>query len=97
METPVIAALLIHVIWLARSYKHVKPMIEKWVRTTSAISSLILTTALFCLIYIQVSELVRRNIYFGADSASRQVVSVISSPDNSICYVEMRSLDDKGK
>jgi len=97
MAIPVLAALLIHVIWLTRAYRHVKPLIMSRVRTGAAIASWVITTALLCLIQDAVSKLAPPNFYFGADSASRQVVSVISSPDNSVCYAEIRSLDDSGK
>jgi hypothetical protein len=96
MAIPVLAALLIHIIWLSRTYKHANLVIMSRVRAGAAIGSWIITTALFCLIHNVVSDLAARNIYLGGDSAGRQVVSVISSPDNSICYVEMRDLDASG-
>ncbi|WP_426237433.1 hypothetical protein [Pseudomonas sp. TWP3-2] len=97
MAIPVIAALLLHVVWLARSYQHANPAIMKWMRTTCAVSSLILTTALFCLVDQRVSSLASANFYFCAGSGARQVVSVTSSPDNSICYAEISNLDDNAK
>lgn len=97
MAIPVIAALLLHVIWLARGYEHAKPGVMKWVRTLAAFTSLALTTALFCLIYNNVSQLAQRNIYFEVGSVGRQASPVTSSPDNSICYTESSNLDDNGK
>ena len=97
MAIPVIAALLIHVIWLARAYQHARPEVMQWVRTGSAVTSLILTTVLFCLIYIRVSDLASQNFYLRSDSGARQVMAVTSSPDNSICYAVISNLDDNGK
>lgn len=97
MAIPVIAALLLHVIWLARSYQHAEAGTMKRVRTLAGISSLILTTTLFCLIYNSVSHLAPQNIYFGVGSVSGQATHVTSSPDNSICYTETSNLDDNGK
>ncbi|QIB09034.1 hypothetical protein GZ982_30275 (plasmid) [Pseudomonas fluorescens] len=94
MEIPVIAALLLHVIWLARSYQHAKPEMMQRVRTASALSSLILTTWLFCLIYSRVSDLADLNFKFSAQPGGREVVRVISSPDNSVCYAEIGTFDD---
>ena len=97
MAIPVIAAVLLHVIWLAHSYQHAKAGVKKWVRTVAAFTSLALTTTLFCLIYNSVSQLAPRNIYFGLGSATGQATPVTSSPDNSICYTETGNLDDNGK
>lgn len=97
MAIPVIAAVLLHVIWLANSYQHAKPGVRKWVRTLAALSSLVLTIALFCLINNSVSQLAPRNIYFGVGSVAGQPWNVTSSPDNSICYTESSNLDDNGK
>ena len=97
MAIPVIAALLLHVIWLAHSYQHATPAVMKWVRTVAAFTSLALTTALFCLIYNSAIQLASRNIYFGLGSASGQATPVTSSADNSICYTESSNLDDNGK
>lgn len=97
MAIPVIAALLLHVIWLARRYQHATPGVMKRVRTLAAVTSLTLTTVLFCLIYNNVSKLAQRNIYFGVSSVSGQATAVTPFPDNSICYTETRNLDDNGK
>lgn len=97
MAIAVLTALLFHIIWLSRAYQHVNPVIMSRVRTGAAIGSWVITTILFCLIQNAVSQLAPLNLYLGGYSASRQAVSVISSPDNSICYVEIRSLDDSGK
>ncbi|WP_146041268.1 hypothetical protein [Pseudomonas sp. MPR-ANC1] len=97
MAIPVIAALLLHVIWLARRYQHATPSVMKRVRTLAAVTSLTLTTVLFCLIQNNVSQLAHRNIYFQVGSASGQATPVTSSPDNSICYTESSNLDDNGK
>lgn len=97
MAIPVIAGLLLHVIWLANCYQHATPDVMKRVRTIAALFSLTLTVTLFCLIYNNVSKLAPLNIYFAVGSVAEQVPPVISSLDNSICYTESSNLDDNGK
>lgn len=92
MTIAVLSALLIHIIWLARAYKNTNVRIMARVRAGAAISSWIITTALFCLIQATLPK-----IYFSTDSGGRQVVRVISSPDNSIRYAESTNLDQSGK
>jgi hypothetical protein len=65
MAIPVLAALLLHVIWLARAYRHVNPAIMSRVRTGAAIGSWAITTILFCLIQNAVSEFAPPDFYLG--------------------------------
>lgn len=50
MAIAIISALLIHVVWLVKSYTHTSPEAARKVRTAAAFTSLALTIALFILI-----------------------------------------------
>lgn len=97
MAIAVLAALLIHIVWVARSYVHADARVKSRVRAVAAIGSLITTTALFCLIQNTLQTTVLPRFYLGSDSATRQVVSVVTSPDNSVCYAETKALDGNAK
>jgi len=55
MAIAIISALLIHVVWLVRSYTHTSPEAARKVRTAAAFMSLALTVALFILIQREIA------------------------------------------
>lgn len=93
MDIAVLSALLIHVVWLTRAYTHSDPAIAKRVRTCGAVASWAITTVLFCL----VQEAASAKFNFGSDSGSRQVIRLVTSPENSICYAEIQAVGDATK
>lgn len=57
MAIAVIAALLIHVVWVVRGYTHTQPETARKVRTVAAFGSLVLTIALFLLVQQELAPL----------------------------------------
>lgn len=95
MAIAVLSALLIHIVWLARAYTHTDPANTRRVRAAAAGASLVVTAVLFCLIQSALTDILK--IKFDSASGTRQVIKVIASPDNSICYAEIQALDDMAK
>ncbi|MFJ3685593.1 hypothetical protein [Pseudomonas sp. NPDC090208] len=91
MAISLIAATLIHIIWLSRAYQHINPEIQKRVRAASAAICWVLTCALFVLVQQALQDRAFPENYLPGSSASGQVIRVIASPDNSVCYAEIRS------
>lgn len=57
MAIAVIAALLIHVVWIVRGYTHTQPETARKVRSVAAFGSLALTIVLFVLIQREITGL----------------------------------------
>lgn len=90
MAIAMLSALLIHVVWLARAYTHATAQNTRRVRAIAAGASLVITTILFCLLQDTITELYKNKLHM--DPAAKQVIQLIASPANSICYAEISSL-----
>lgn len=89
MAIAILSALLIHVIWLARSYTHTKPEFTKRCRAVCGVVSWVLTTIIFCLLQRELSELNASGRIFLSENA-RQIpgMRLACLPSNTGCYVE---------
>lgn len=95
MTIAILSALLIHVIWLARTYTHIKPEFTKRCRAGCGVLSWILTTAIFCLVQLELSELNASGRFFLLEN-TQQIprMRLACLPSNTGCYAETIPVDN---
>jgi len=98
MAIPILLALLIHIIWLTRVYRHISPIITQRVRNAGAIASLVISTVLLCLIWQFIGEqMLNREELISHQLPPMEIVSLVSLPDNSGCYATVQQVDPRHK
>lgn len=92
MLTAVLLSLLIHIIWLNRAYTHTSPEITKRVRASAAVASLIVTSAVACLLVENGRTFLYSDKPAASESAHAEVarmVEVLGGPENYLRYLEI--------